>query len=74
MKAGCRFVPGSAGRLNYKAKGQTSKYLLYFFKDKSFLLLVWRASVKVASTRVQIFLGSWYSPLHPLLTNILVIT
>ena len=24
MKAGSRFVPGSAGRLNYKARGQTS--------------------------------------------------
>lgn len=36
MKAGCRFEPGSAGRLNYKAKGQSSKYLLYFVKDKSF--------------------------------------
>lgn len=58
MKAGCRFVPGSAGRLKYKAKGQTSKYLLYFVKDESFLFLVWRTSVKVASERVQIFQGS----------------
>lgn len=45
IEAGSRFVPGSSGTLNNKARHQTSKCLLCYFKGKSFLLLVWRATV-----------------------------
>lgn len=57
MKAGSRFVPGHAWRLNYKAGLRPVS--AFYIKDQSFLRLVWRVTVYAASTGVRIFLGPW---------------